>query len=138
MKKIYFSRLLFFRQKAAIAAIMASLLCAGNSAYAAEPASPGKGTAAKQKTGDYPQIVLYSTSWCPHCKQAKEYFEAKKISFTLRDVELDPQAEKLLTGTYKSQGVPLVVIGTGANEVVLRGFSPQRFEEALKKALAKK
>lgn len=123
---------------AGTAVATAFLFSAANPLHAAEPRQPVKESVTRQKSGDYPPVVLYSTSWCPHCKLAKEYFAAKKIPYVNRDVELDPQAEKLLTGTYKSQGVPLVVIGTGTNEVVMRGFSPQRFEDALQKARTKK
>jgi glutaredoxin 3 len=79
----------------------------------------------------YPKIVLYSTSWCPHCKAAKEYFTKNNIPFINRDVELDSDAMSLVTGKYKSQGVPIVVIGDDA--VVLKGFSEARFEKAVEK-----
>ena len=29
----------------------------------------------------YPSIVLYSVSWCPHCKDAKEYLTSHNIPF---------------------------------------------------------
>ena len=79
----------------------------------------------------YPKIVLYSTSWCPHCKAAKEYFTRNNIPFINRDVELDSDAMDLLTGKYKSQGVPVIVIGDDA--VVLKGFEESRFEKAVAK-----
>ena len=79
----------------------------------------------------YPKIVLYSTSWCPHCKAAKEYFTRNNIPFINRDVELDSDAMDLVTGKYKSQGVPIVVIGDDA--VVLKGFDEKRFEKAVEK-----
>ena len=84
--------------------------------------------AASQK---YPMIVLYSTSWCPHCKAAKEYFTSNNIPFMNRDVELDGDAMELLTKKYKSQGVPVIVIGDDA--VVLKGFDEARFEQAVEK-----
>lgn len=119
--------------------ISALFLCGSiNSGYAAEPGKSAKEPAVTEKQGNYPQIILYSTTWCYHCNQARDYFKEKKIPYKNMDVEQDEQAEKKLTQTYKSLGVPVVVIGTGANEVVLRGFSPARFEEALKKAQAKK
>jgi len=34
--------------------------------------------------------------------------------------------------------VPVIVIGSGANEVVMKGFTPELFQESLKKALLKK
>jgi glutaredoxin 3 len=79
----------------------------------------------------YPKIVLYSTSWCPHCKAAKEYFTRNDIAFINRDVELDSAALALLTGKYQSQGVPVIVLGDDAE--VLRGFDVKRFEQAVEK-----
>ena len=79
----------------------------------------------------YPKIVLFSTSWCPHCKAAKEYFTRNNIPFINRDVELDNDAMTVLTGKYKSQGVPVIIIGDDG--VVLKGFSEARFEKALEK-----
>jgi glutaredoxin 3 len=79
----------------------------------------------------YPKIVLYSTSWCPHCKAAKEYFTRNNIPFINRDVELDSDAMDLVTGKYKSQGVPIVVLGDDA--FVLKGFDEKRFEKAVDK-----
>ena len=51
------------------------------------PQSPLTEHAAPDKK--YPKIVLFSTSWCPHCKAAKEYFTHNDIPFINRDVELD-------------------------------------------------
>ena len=83
----------------------------------------------------YPSIVLYSTSWCPHCKAAKAFFTRNEIPFINRDVELDPDAMAQLTGKYKSQGVPVIVIGDDAE--VIRGFEETRFQKALDKYLKK-
>ncbi len=77
----------------------------------------------------YPKIVLYSTSWCPHCREAKEYLTGHNIPFVNRDVELDDSAMTALTVTYKSQGVPVIVIGNDAK--VLKGFNREIFEQAL-------
>ncbi|WP_183363292.1 glutaredoxin domain-containing protein [Geomonas limicola] len=79
----------------------------------------------------YPKVILYSASWCPHCKAAKEYFTKNNIPFINRDVELDPAAMAEVTDKYKSQGVPLIVLGDDA--VVLKGFSEARFEKAVEK-----
>ncbi len=78
----------------------------------------------------YPKIVLYSLSWCPHCKQAKEYFAAKNIPYENRDVEQDEEARDTLLNKYQSNTVPLIVIGN--DEAVLKGFSPEMFEQALR------
>jgi len=95
---------------------------------------PAKAQAAK----NYPQIVLYSVTWCPHCRETKDYFTRNNIPFINRDVEVDAKAMEELTGKYNSQGVPVIVIGTGKDEVVVKGFTPELFQESLKKAQTKK
>jgi glutaredoxin-like YruB-family protein len=96
--------------------------------------NPTKAQAAK----DYPQIVLYSVAWCPHCREAKEYLTRNNIPFINRDVEVDEKAMEELTGKYNSNGVPVIVIGTGRNELVVKGFTLELFQESLKKAQTKK
>lgn len=96
--------------------------------------NPAKAQAARA----YPQIVLYSVAWCPHCKEAKEYLTKNTIPFINRDVEVDEQAMTELTEKYKSQGVPVIVIGTGKDEIVVKGFTPELFQASLKKAQTKK
>lgn len=90
--------------------------------------SPLKPSATARK--NYPKIVLYSVSWCPHCKAAKEYLTQNNIPFINRDVELDDAAMDDLTKKYKSQGVPVIVLGN--DEVVLNGFDQQKLEKAIR------
>lgn len=97
------------------------------------PQSPLAGHAVEKK---YPKVVLFSTSWCPHCRAAKEYFTKNNIPFINRDVELDSAAMDQVTGKYKSQGVPVIVIGEDAK--VLKGFDPARFEKAVDEVRKKK
>ena len=84
----------------------------------------------------YPKIVLFSTSWCPHCKMAKEYLVRNKIPFINRDVDEDREALDLLMDKYKSQSVPFFVFGEDAE--VMNGFTEERFQKALEKARSKK
>ena len=111
------------------------LTLAGFAAAAAEaPQSPLK--AATPQATSYPKVVLYSTSWCPHCKKAKEYFTRNNIPFINRDVELDDSAMEDLTGKYRSQGVPVIVIGN--DDKVLKGFDQGIFEKAINEVQQKK
>jgi glutaredoxin 3 len=98
-------------------------LGAGDTAAPQSPVSPT--TTAPRS---YPKIVLYSTSWCPHCKEAKEYFTRNNIPFINRDVELDSDAMELLQNRYKSTGVPVIVLGN--DDKVLKGFNKDVFEKA--------
>ena len=75
-----------------------------------------------------PRIVLYSTSWCPHCREAKEYFKKHDIAYINRDVEQDSDAMEALVETYKSRAVPVIVIGN--DEKILKGFKQDEFEKA--------
>jgi len=84
----------------------------------------------------YPQIVLYSTAWCPHCRQVKEFFREQQIPYLNRDVETDQQAREDLFAVAAKQGippekvgVPVIVLGNG--EKVINGFTPEQFEAAL-------
>lgn len=121
-----------------VAAVMLTLMVASVAVAAGQAPQSKLNPAKAQEARKYPQIVLYSTSWCPHCRAAKEYFAKNNIPYTNRDVEQDDQAMKLLTGKYKSKGIPVIVFGTGQNEVVMHGFSPEEFQQNLKKAQAKK
>ncbi len=87
---------------------------------------------AVQPPKKYPRIVLYSVAWCPHCKEAKEYLALHKSPFINKDVETDEQYMKELTDTYKSTGVPLIVIGV--DRKIPKGFKKEEVEKALKEA----
>jgi glutaredoxin len=68
-------------------------------------------------------VVLYATSWCTYCAQARAYFAKKGIPYMEYDVEKSAAGNaefKRLGG----RGVPLIV--HGAN--VMRGFREQSFD----------
>ena len=94
---------------------------------------PAKAEAAKQ----YPQIVVYSVVWCPHCREAKEYMTKNNIPFINRDVEVDARAMEDLTIKYSSTGVPVIIFGKGSDELIMKGFTPELFQETLQKARLK-
>jgi len=122
-----------------ILAVLAITLISVVTCVAAEQASQSKLNPAKaQEAKRYPQIVAYTVSWCPHCREAKEYMTHNNIPFINKDVEVDEKAMTDLTGKYNSQGVPVIIFGTGKGEVVMKGFTPELFEESLKKARLKK
>ena len=82
---------------------------------------------------EYPPIVLYSVAWCSYCKDAKRYMTSRNIPFTNRDVEADIKAMDEMREKYSSSSVPVLVLGSGRNEVVLRGFSPEILQNGLAK-----
>jgi glutaredoxin len=97
------------------------------------PLNAAKAAAAKK----YPQIVLFSVAWCPHCRETKEYLTKNDIPFINRDVEIDANAMEDLTVKYNSTGVPVIIFGKGKDEMIMKGFTPELFQQNLLKARAK-
>lgn len=118
---------------AALALTLVTCVSAGAEGSHQSVLNPAKAEAAKQ----YPQIVLYSVAWCPHCNEAKEYLTSNNIPFINRDVEVDAEAMADLTIKYKSAGVPVIVFGKGKDEIIMNGFTPELFRETLQKARLK-
>jgi glutaredoxin len=69
------------------------------------------------------RITMYSTDWCPHCKNARNYFNAKGIRFTEYNVETSETGRKEYEA-LGGGGVPVILVGSK----VMRGFSPRSFE----------
>lgn len=92
---------------------------------AARPAQTILNPAAPKKLL-YPKIVIYTVSWCPHCRELKEYLTSRNIPFINRDVELEPAAMDELVQKYKTYGVPVVIIGK--DQEIMKGFTPEQFE----------
>ena len=99
--------------------------------YAAAPASQTILNPAAPRKSQYPRIIIYTVSWCPHCRELKEYLTSRNIPFINRDVELEPAAMDELTQKYKTFGVPVVVIGN--DQEVIKGFTAEQFENAVAK-----
>ena len=76
-----------------------------------------------------PEVELYVTSWCPYCKQAKQYFRSRDIPFTAYDIEKDGRAARRMAELDTRGGVPFAVI----NGQKIRGFSPEAYEKALER-----
>jgi glutaredoxin len=74
-------------------------------------------------------ITMYSTDWCGHCKNARNYFAAKGISFTEVNVESSESGRKEFEA-LGGGGVPLILVGSK----IMRGFSPASFEALRKKS----
>jgi glutaredoxin len=79
------------------------------------------------------QIVIYSTTTCPYCKQLKDYLTEKKLSFSEKLIDMDESAKtemEALSGGFL--GVPFAVISldNGTKETVL-GFDQGKLNSVL-------
>ena len=57
-----------------------------------------------------PQVVMYTTSWCPYCRAAKSLFAAKKIQFTEIDVTQEPKLRVDMERLSGRRTVPQIFI----------------------------
>ncbi len=72
------------------------------------------------------QVVMYSTSYCPACKKAKEYMRKNNIPFREIDVETSLSG-KAAFDKLGGDGVPLIIVG----EKRMTGFSARELEHML-------
>jgi glutaredoxin len=73
-----------------------------------------------------PEVIMYATSWCPYCKQARSFFSRHGIVYVEYDVEHNGKAwreNKRLGGG----GVPTIVVG----DEVVSGFSEHQLIKLL-------
>lgn len=72
------------------------------------------------------KIKIYSSSTCPNCTLAKDFFKEKGYDYEEKNVSLDPEAKKeLLAMGY--MGVPVIFI----DEDVVVGFNKNKLEDLL-------
>ena len=79
-------------------------------------------------TKDIPDVELYIKSWCPYCKNALAFLQARGIPFVAYDIEKDKNAafrKRLLDG---DKGVPFAIIYGQP----VRGFSEKLYLKALR------
>jgi len=78
------------------------------------------------------QIIVYGTSWCGACAEARRYFTAHHLTFVDKDIEKDPQAAAELARKAKRAGfVPNGVPVIDVRGHLLEGFSPAAVQAAL-------
>ena len=77
----------------------------------------------KKKLKEINDVVMYSTSWCGYCRQARRYFKSKGIKYVERDIERSRLAKRAYD-RLGGNGVPLIVVG----ENQMSGFSVRKFD----------
>jgi glutaredoxin 3 len=58
-----------------------------------------------------PDVVLYTTSWCPYCQRAKRLFDSKGVSYREIDVEAVDGARAQMQARSGRNTVPQIFIG---------------------------
>lgn len=64
-------------------------------------------------TGSMPDITIYTNSWCPYCRAAKELLAKKGTRFHEIDVEAEPgQRRTMVERAGGRTSVPQIFIGS--------------------------
>lgn len=56
------------------------------------------------------KVIVYSTDWCPWCTKAKEWLDAHKIRYEVRDPEKNPKYADELVQKSSQSGIPVIDI----------------------------
>ncbi len=73
------------------------------------------------------KVIVYSTSTCPYCVYAKDYFKKNNVSFEDVNVGVDRARAQEMVAKSGQMGVPVIDI----NGSIVIGFQPNVFEELL-------
>lgn len=72
-------------------------------------------------------VIIYSTSTCPYCVMAKDYFKEKGVEFIEKNVQIDHDAAKEMVEKSHQMGVPVIDI----DGTVILGFDREAIDKAL-------
>ena len=73
-------------------------------------------------------VKVYSTTWCPFCKMAKDFLKENNIKFEEINVQENPQAAEEMIKKSGQTGVPVIEID---NKIVI-GFNIEELRKVLK------
>lgn len=81
----------------------------------------------KDKLNHADDVEIYTTSWCPYCKQAIAFLRSNRINFRQYDVEKDRKAAARMRALGGTRGVPFAII----NGKKIGGFSSNDYKQTL-------
>lgn len=76
-------------------------------------------------------VKIYTTPTCGYCRATKEFFKTHNVAYTEVDVSSDRDKAKEMIEKSGQMGVPVIVIGEGAEEEIIIGFDQPRLTESL-------
>lgn len=57
-----------------------------------------------------PDVLLYTTSWCPFCDRAKTFLKKKGLQWNEIDIDADPANRQVMTKASGRNTVPQIFI----------------------------
>lgn len=76
-------------------------------------------------------VTIYTTQTCQYCKATKEFFKEHNVQYTEIDVGSDAEKAREMIQKSGQMGVPVIIIGSGADEQLIVGFDQSRIAAAL-------
>ncbi|HIG97334.1 MAG TPA: NrdH-redoxin [Candidatus Aenigmarchaeota archaeon] len=73
-------------------------------------------------------VKIYTTTHCPYCVQAKDFFKKNNVKYTEINVEEDEASAEEMIEKSGQMGVPVIDI----NGQIIVGFNKPAIEKALK------
>jgi glutaredoxin len=102
---------------------------------AAPPSPPKPSSAEIQAALRATRVVMFGTSWCPHCTRARDFLSANGLSFEERDIDRDERAKAELKRLTGKSGVPAFLVD---GNLVGPGFDKRRLMHALVASVEKR
>lgn len=76
-------------------------------------------------------VTIYTTPTCVYCKATKEFFQEKSVEYSEVDVSKDPEKAREMIHKSGQMGVPVIVIGEGADEQIVVGYDKNKLAELI-------
>ena len=74
------------------------------------------------------KVKIYTTTSCPYCHLAMDFFKENKVEFEEINVQENSDAAKEMVDKSGQMGVPVIMIG----EEIVVGFDKDKITEVLK------
>ena len=74
------------------------------------------------------KVKIYTTTSCPYCHLAIDFFKENKVEYEEVNVQEDSDAAKEMVEKSGQMGVPVIMIG----DKILVGFDKEKIKAALK------
>lgn len=71
-------------------------------------------------------VIVYTTSWCPYCKQTIQFLQSAGIPYIEHDIEKSDSARKAYE-QLSGRGVPVLQIG----DTVIEGYDAAQIRDAI-------
>ncbi len=71
----------------------------------------------------YKKLTVYSSTWCPDCRQAKSFLDEHNVEFELIEIDKVDGAAELLEKQTGKRGIPYFVLD---DERWVRAYIPKQ------------